>query len=86
MLTNSGHLFIGYLPLSAPDKVTAAALDNTGLIQLSGSWPNQALLDVTSGSAGFGAAGVLSGTVNWALIARSSSAAGRSPAWPLTRN
>ena len=47
----------------------AAALDNTGLIHLTGSNPNlsanpnQALLDVTAGSAGFGTAGVLSGTV-----------------------
>jgi hypothetical protein len=49
----------------APDEVTAAALDNTGSIALTGSSSNQALLDV-SGSAGFGAAGVLSGHVRLA--------------------
>jgi hypothetical protein len=43
--------------------VTAASLENTGRIYLNGSCANQALLDVTAGSAGFGAAGVLSGTV-----------------------
>ena len=67
-LTNSGSpsnpdfLVIGNSLLSASDKVTAAALDNTGVIQLTGSSANQALLDVTGG-AGFGTAGVLSGTV-----------------------
>ncbi len=61
-LTNSHYVFIGYSPpLSAPDVVTAAAIDNTGVVQLMGSGANQALLDVTS-SAGFGAAGVLSGS------------------------
>ena len=43
--------------------MTAASLDNTGSIYLNGSGANQALLDVTAGSAGFGAAGVLSGNV-----------------------
>jgi hypothetical protein len=43
--------------------VTAAALDNTGLIQLVNIDANKALLDVTAGNAGFGAAGVLSGDV-----------------------
>ena len=61
-LTNSGHLLIGNATLSASDKVTAASLDNHGRIDLTGSSANQALLDVT-GSAGFGAAGVLSGDV-----------------------
>jgi hypothetical protein len=56
------HLTIGNPTLSAPDTVTAASLDNTGKIQLTGSGANQALLDVT-GSAGFGSAGVLSGNV-----------------------
>ena len=51
-LTNSGHLAIGNAKLSASDKVTAASLDNTGEIHLTGSSGNQALLDVT-GSAGF---------------------------------
>jgi len=65
-LTNSGSLIIGNATLSASDAVTAASLDNTGgEIRLLGSGANQALLDV-SGSAGFGAAGVLSGTVSLA--------------------
>ena len=62
-LTNSGTLAIGNATLSASDKVTAASLDNTGSIHLTGSSANQALLDVTAGSAGFGTAGVLSGNV-----------------------
>jgi hypothetical protein len=61
-LSNSGSLYIGNATLSAPDKLTAAALDNTGVIRLLGSSANQALLDIT-GSAGFGTAGVLSGYV-----------------------
>jgi hypothetical protein len=61
-LTNSGDLVIGNRGLSASDEVTAAALDNTGKIQLTGSRAHQALLDI-SGSAGFGTAGVLSGHV-----------------------
>jgi hypothetical protein len=64
-LTNSGQLYLGNSILSAPDTVTAAALDNTGSIYLTGSSANQALLDVTGG-AGFGAAGVLSGHVRLA--------------------
>ena len=56
MLTNSNHLVIGNTDLSASDEVTAAALDNTGKIYLTGSNANQALLDV-SGSAGFGRSG-----------------------------
>jgi hypothetical protein len=61
-LTNSGAgvLLIGNGALSTPDTVTAASLDNTGLIFLSGSSASNGLLDVTGG-AGFGAAGVLSG-------------------------
>ena len=85
-LTNSGTLAIGNTKLSASDEVTAASLDNTGSIYLTGSSANQALLDVT-GSAGFGTAGVLSGNVSISpATARSSSRAGRSPAWPRTRN
>jgi hypothetical protein len=64
-LTNSGYLYLGNPALSAPDLVTAASLDNTGLIYLTGSGGNQALLDVT-GSAGFGSAGILSGYVQLA--------------------
>jgi hypothetical protein len=63
-LTNRNTLVIS--TLSSSDKVTAASLDNTGLIQLTGSGANQALLDVTAGSAGFGTAGVLSGDVQLA--------------------
>ena len=48
--------------LSASDTVTAASLDNTGR-SIYGSSANQALLDVTAGSAGFGTAGTLSGNV-----------------------
>jgi hypothetical protein len=64
---NAGELDIGNTTLSASDKVTATALDNSsrGTIQLTGSSANQALLDVTSG-AGFGTAGVLSGYVTLA--------------------
>ena len=62
-LTNSRELGIGNATLSASDEVTAASFDNTGSIQLTGSGANQALLDVTAGSAGFGTAGVLSGHV-----------------------
>jgi hypothetical protein len=62
-LTNSNHLVIGNTTLSASDEVTAAALDNTGSIALKGSGTNQALLDVTAGSAGFGTAEVLSGDI-----------------------
>ena len=54
-LTNNDALNIGNAALSASDKVTAAALDNTNAILLRGSSANQALLDVTGG-AGFGAA------------------------------
>jgi hypothetical protein len=61
-LSNSRDLICYNPNLSAPDEVTAAALDNTGLINLNGGSAAQALLDVT-GSAGFGTAGVLSGDV-----------------------
>jgi hypothetical protein len=61
-LTNSGSVSVGNATLSASDEVTAASLDNTGSINLTGSGANQALLDV-AGSAGFGSGGVLSGNV-----------------------
>ena len=61
-LTNSGDLVIGNATLSASDEVTAASLDNTGSINLTGSSANQALLDV-SGSAGLGTAKTLTGSV-----------------------
>jgi hypothetical protein len=60
-LTNSGTLDIGNSALVAPSKVSATALTNTGSIDLTASSANQALLDVTSGVAGFGTAGVGSG-------------------------
>ena len=63
-LTNSDYLYIANTRLSAPDMVMAAALDNTGVIYLTGSGANQ-VLDVTS-SAGFGTAGVLTGDVQLA--------------------
>jgi hypothetical protein len=59
-LTNSGTFYIGNRSLSAPDTVTAAALDNSGLLAMRSGTINQALLDLTGG-AGFGTAGVLSG-------------------------
>jgi hypothetical protein len=62
MLTNTGELHVGNTTLSAPDEVSAASLDNTGLIHLVGSSVSEALLDV-SNSAGFGSTGVLSGDV-----------------------
>jgi hypothetical protein len=62
-LTNSGSLTIGGLTVSASDKVTAASLDNTGFTGVSSLLDNQALLDVTTGVAGFGTAEVLSGAV-----------------------
>jgi hypothetical protein len=63
-LTNNGTLVVGP-GSSAPDKVTAASLDNTGSIELNSFNGShiQALLDVTTGVAGFGAAGALSGSV-----------------------
>jgi hypothetical protein len=64
-LANS-TLYLGNATLSASDEVTAAALDNAGTIQMTGSSANQALLDVTTGAAGFGADGVLSGVVRLA--------------------
>jgi len=63
-LTNSAYLAIGNGALSAPDKVTAASLDNTGSIYLTGAGANQALLDVTAGAAGFGTAGAVTGAVS----------------------
>ncbi len=63
-LTNSGYLSIGNSDLSTSDEVTAASLDNTGRIVLTGHYhgAKQALLDVTGG-AGFGTVEVLSGDV-----------------------
>jgi hypothetical protein len=44
-------------------SLTAAALDNKGSIELVGFGGNQALLDVTAGSAGFGVVGTVTGFV-----------------------
>jgi hypothetical protein len=60
-LTNSFIVSIGNGIQSAPDTLTAASLSNTNT--LNGGVTNQALLDVTTGTAGFGTAGVLSGYV-----------------------
>ena len=63
-LTNSGTLQIGNGALTADDGVTAAAVDNTGLLELFGSTANghRATLDI-AGAAGFGTAGVVTGRV-----------------------
>jgi hypothetical protein len=61
-LTNAGFLLMGDPGLSASDKITAAALDNTGELGLQGAGANHALLDVAS-AAGFGTAGMLTGLV-----------------------
>jgi hypothetical protein len=57
-LTNTGTLGLG-----VASSITAASLDNTGFIELNGSDTSPALLDVTAGSAGFGTAGTVTGTV-----------------------
>ena len=62
-LTNNGTLDIGNFSLSGSDKMTAETLSNTGTIKLNGNVSNQALLDVTTGVAGFGTAATLTGTV-----------------------
>ncbi|MCW2284017.1 hypothetical protein M2323_001630 [Rhodoblastus acidophilus] len=63
-LTNAGSLSVGSASLAQSDIVTATGLANTGSIILTGgaSSSAQALLNVT-GAAGFGTAGVLSGSV-----------------------
>jgi hypothetical protein len=63
-LTNNGTLNIGNSGLSGSDKLTAETLSNTGTINLNGNGGNQALLHVTTGAAGFGTAGTLTGTVD----------------------
>jgi hypothetical protein len=66
VLTNTGTLTIGNSDLLGADTVTAAAIANTGVIDVTGNFyaPIQALLNITSGVAGFGTAGVVSGQVN----------------------
>ena len=66
-LTNLGTLDIGNDPMTKSDRVVAASIDNSApnaTINLTGGASAQARLDLTAGPAGFGAAGVLSGTVN----------------------
>ena len=65
-LKNASFLVLGNSSLSSSDSVTASSLVNTssGLIDLTGGAVSaQALLSVTAGAAGFGAAGTLTGTV-----------------------
>ncbi|MGH7046064.1 MAG: beta strand repeat-containing protein [Stellaceae bacterium] len=62
-LTNSGYTQIGNGALSANSTLTAAAVDNTGTIDLYGNGTSQAALDV-AGPAGLGTAGVISGQLN----------------------
>ncbi len=66
VLTNAGTLTIGNSDLLGADTVTVAAIANTGVIDVTGNFyaPIQALLNITSGVAGFGTAGVVSGQVN----------------------
>jgi len=63
-LTNNSTLDIGNTSLSGSDKMTAETLSNAGTINLNGNGGNQALLDVTTGAAGFGTKGTLTGTVD----------------------
>src|SRR5579883_1712288 len=64
-LTNSNTVDIGNTGLSSATTVTAAALSNTGTINLTGntSSATQATLNV-AGAAGFGTAGHVTGAVN----------------------
>jgi hypothetical protein len=83
-LTNSASLDIGNDSLSASDTVTAASLDNTdgATVSVHGHSADQALLDLTAGSAGFGTAGVLSRDVAANGDSRSSLRTGRSARSP----
>jgi hypothetical protein len=58
-LTNTGEIEMGNAWSGASDKLTAGALSNSGSINLE----FLALLDVTTGVAGFGTAGTLTGSV-----------------------
>ncbi len=66
VLTNAGTLNIGNSDLLGADTLTATGVVNRGAINVAGNIyaPIQALLNVTSGVAGFGTAGVVSGQVN----------------------
>jgi hypothetical protein len=63
ILTNSGQLVIGETNLGSAVLVTAAALVNTGVIDVSGDATARGTLRV-AGAAGFGTAGTISGAVN----------------------
>ena len=67
-LTNNsadGNAFIiGTNNISAGDTVTAAALSNTGVIEIVGNGTIQSTLDITNGAAGFGTLGVETGSVS----------------------
>ena len=62
-LANSGTFNIGIGDSSAATMVNATSLSNSGTINLSSNFPgsNQATLDIT-GTAGFGTAGVVTGS------------------------
>jgi hypothetical protein len=62
-LANDGSVYIDTNAGDGVSSLTAASLDNKGSIELVGFGGNQALLDVTAGSAGFGVAGTLTGFV-----------------------
>src|ERR1051325_8876545 len=62
-LTSTSQLVIGNTLLSAPTVITASALFDTGGITLSGSAGNAATLNIAA-PAGFGTAGLLSGSLN----------------------
>ena len=62
-LTSSNFVGVGNTSLSAPTLVSANALVDTGTIEIFGSTSKQATLDITA-AAGFGVAGVLTGTLN----------------------
>jgi hypothetical protein len=67
-LNNANLLSLGNSSLSSSDLVKASSLvnSNSGTIDLTGSATGQALLDITTGVAGFGVAGNLTGTVDLA--------------------
>jgi HPt (histidine-containing phosphotransfer) domain-containing protein len=61
--TDGNALYIGSSSISAADTVTAKALNNTGVINIVGNTSVLSTLDITTGAAGFGTAGVETGNV-----------------------
>jgi fibronectin-binding autotransporter adhesin len=61
--TDGNALYIGSSGISAADTVTAKALSNTGVINIVGNTSVLSTLDITTGAAGFGTAGVETGSV-----------------------